>query len=87
MLSIKNPKIDYDSTYDVLYVRQNDSTNVYGDEEPDNLVFFRDLDTDEFVGITIMDYLHMLKTGDSRLSSVPANIDLSAINKSLNLRA
>ncbi len=84
---MQSPKIDYDSAYDVLYVRFNDSTNVYGDEEPDNLVFFRDIDTDEFVGITIMDYMRMLKAGDSRLSSVPSNIDLNAINKSLNLRA
>lgn len=50
-------------------------------------MFFRDIDTDEFVGITIMDYMRMLKAGDSRLSSVPSNIDLNAINKSLNLRA
>lgn len=87
MLNTRNPRINYDSTNDILYVRLTDSKNVYGDEEPDNLVFFRDLDTDEFVGITILDYMQMFKSDDSRLSYVPSCIDLNSITRSLNLRA
>lgn len=56
MLCIKNPRIDYDSKYDIMYYACGDTTNSYGDEDIDNIIVLKDIDSDEVMGYTIMNF-------------------------------
>ncbi len=59
MLSTKEPMIDYDSKFDIMYYTDGDTSNSYGDEDIDNIVVMKDMDSDEVVGYTIMNYKKM----------------------------
>ncbi len=85
MKNTGNERINYDPENDVLYIRLSDSKNVYGDEDPTNMVIFRDLDTDSLTGVTIMDYMQMYRKRDDRLNTVPSMVNLAAINQQLGL--
>lgn len=56
MLYTENPKIDYDSRFDVLYYTLGDTSNSYGDENDDGIVFIKDMDSDEIRGYTIFNF-------------------------------
>lgn len=60
-------KFRYDKDNDILYYTNGDKSNSYGDEEPDNIVFMRDIDTDVVTGITVLDFARMCKKNDSRI--------------------
>ena len=53
------PMINYDSAYDVLYYKIGDTSNSYGDEDIDDIIILRDLDTDAVTGYTIMNFKHI----------------------------
>lgn len=59
MLSTKEPMIDYDSKFDIMYYSDGDTSNSYGDEDIDNIVVMKDMDSNEVVGYTIMNYKKM----------------------------
>lgn len=56
MLSIENPQINYDSKFDIVYYICGDTTNSYGDEDLDNIIVLKDIDSDEIMGYTIMNF-------------------------------
>lgn len=58
----------YDKKHDILYYTIMDKSNSYGDEEPDNIVLMRDIDTDILTGITIMNFLKMYIGNDIRIN-------------------
>lgn len=51
---MKKISVGYDDQNDVLYIRLADMQNSYGDEEPDDFVTFRDIDTEEVTGYQVM---------------------------------
>lgn len=51
-----NPKINYDSKYDVMSYIMSDTSNSYGDEDVDNIVTLKDIDTDAITGYTILNF-------------------------------
>ncbi len=59
MLSTKEPMIDYDSKFDIMYYSDGDTSHSYGDENIDNIVVVKDISSDEVVGYTIMNYKKM----------------------------
>lgn len=59
MLSIKEPMIDYDSKFDIMYYSDGDTSNSYGDEDINNIVVMKDINSDKVVGYTIMNYKKM----------------------------
>ena len=70
MLSTKNPRVDYDSKFDVMHYSVGDTSNVYGDEDIDNIVVLKDMDSDEIIGYTIMNFKKMIMAGSESLDSV-----------------
>lgn len=54
--------INYDTNYDVLHVSIGDTSNSYGEEEPDNIVTLKDINTEKVTGYTIMNFKQMQRT-------------------------
>lgn len=67
---IENPKINYDSKFDVMYYSFGDTSNVYGDEDINNIVVMRDIDSDEIKGYTIMGFKRMSESGSELLNKL-----------------
>ena len=56
MLQKNNIGFDYDKKFDVLYIALGDRSNSYGDDSDGNVIYLKDIDTDELTGITIMNF-------------------------------
>lgn len=56
MLCINKQRISYDSKFDILSYIWGDTSNAYGDENIDNIVILKDIDSEEVVGYTIMNF-------------------------------
>lgn len=64
MLQKNNIGFDYDKKFDVLYIALGDRSNSYGDDSDGNVIYLKDIDTDELTGITIMNFKKSIsKTG------------------------
>lgn len=44
---------EYDDKFGVLYITFSDTSNSYGDEKLNGIVWLRDMDTEEITGLTI----------------------------------
>ncbi|WP_050640986.1 MULTISPECIES: hypothetical protein [Clostridia] len=77
-------KVSYDPECDILNCTFSNQHNSYGDEDPDNIVVFRDLITDEITGIKILDIKKMYASQDNRLTIVKRYINLEEILPKLN---
>lgn len=77
MLSMtKKNRYHYDSECDILECFLGDQKNSYGDEDPDNIVIFRDFDTDEITGLKVLDFRKMYDKNDIRLAIVNRFVDV-----------
>lgn len=76
-------RFDYDSNSDILYCTFRDKSNSYGDEDPDNIVVMRDIDTDIITGITILNFMTMYKNKDMRIKNVSEYIDIDSVIKDI----
>lgn len=47
----------YDQQFDTLYYTLGDTSHSYGEEEIDDIVILRDLESDEITGITVLNFL------------------------------
>ena len=74
---IENPKISYDSKFDVMYYTFGDTSNVYGDDETDGIVVMRDIDSNEVKGYTIMGFKRILESGTELINSLVSIIGLN----------
>lgn len=74
---------DYDRENDVLYYTFSSNKNSYGDEDPDNIVFMRDIDTDELTGITILNFLTMYRKKDTRIERISKYINIEVVIKNI----
>lgn len=74
-------KLRYNKNLDVLSVHYKDPSNSYGDEEPDNIVLFRDFDTGELTGVTVLSFLEMYNNHDKRLNTVKKYFDIKRAAK------
>jgi uncharacterized protein YuzE len=85
-MSYTQNKVSYDKKYDVLYFSLEDNDNSYGDEIEDNIVFMKDIDTNEITGITVMGFLRYFSNTPERLDSLKPFLDVSEIaNKCANM--
>ena len=55
-MCIQKPRINYDSKFDILSYIWGDTSNAYGDEDEDNIVVLKDINSDEIMGYTIMNF-------------------------------
>ena len=67
--------VDYDSRFDTLYVGLGDKTNSYGDDSSDDIIFMRDMTTDEITGFTVLSFLK--KAARSTLPKLPPYLNIS----------
>lgn len=67
---VNKNKLRYDNKSGVLSVHCKDVSNSYGDDEPDNIVLFRDFDTNDLTGVTVLSFLEMYHKCEKRLNSV-----------------
>lgn len=56
MLQKNSIGFDYDKKFDVLYIALGDRSNSYVDDSDGNVIYLKDIDTDELTGITIMNF-------------------------------
>ena len=70
--------LNYDSKYDILYVRTSEYTPSYGDET-DGVVTFRSIDTDAVTGMAIYNVKTRVQNGDINESMLPIPINLSSL--------
>ncbi len=78
MSYIKN-KISYDNKYDVLYFTLDENDNSYGDEIDDNIVFMKDIDTNEITGITVMGFLKYYHNNTEKLETLKPFFDIEEV--------
>ncbi len=69
-------KLCYDSKFDILSVYYKDPSNSYSDEKLDNIVLFRDFDTNDLTGVTVLSFLKMYHNHDKRLDLVKKYFDI-----------
>ena len=81
MLSTKEPMIDYDSKFDIMYYSDGDTSNSYGDEDVDNIVVVKDIGSDEVVGYTIMNYKKMSTPNTEQFKELVSVIGKSVYDK------
>jgi uncharacterized protein YuzE len=78
MLSQKDKmSIEYNSMYDILYVRIKESSDTYGDEKIPGIVLNYDYETDEIVGFDIWDFKLRMRNKEHII--LPAQIELEEI--------
>lgn len=70
---------NYDKKFDTLYYTIGDPRNSYGDEDIDDIVILKNLDTDEIVGITILNFMRHYKNGKDYYADIADMIDIDAI--------
>ena len=70
MLCIEKPKISYDPKFDVLSYVFGDTSNAYGDEDNDNIIILKDIDTDQIVGYTILNFKRICQNKTTEYSII-----------------
>ena len=73
--------IDYDSKFDIMYYTSGNTSNSYGDEDIDNIVVLKDIDSDEIVGYTILNYKKMIAPNTEQLRELLSVISTSIYEK------
>ncbi len=68
-------RVDYDRENDVLYVAFEDQRNSYGDDSSENIILRRDMDDEHITGLTILDFMEMIREDSPELQSLPVDID------------
>lgn len=53
-----------------MYYSFGDTSNVYGDEDINNIVIMKDIDSDEVKGYTIMNFKRMSESGSELLNEL-----------------
>lgn len=73
MMPIK--RVDYDSENDILYVAFSSQSNSYGDEISNSVVIRRDWEDDSITGVTIFDFMSLLRDHSPEIFSLPFELN------------
>jgi len=79
----KQLSIYYDEEGDFLEIMFGDSRPDYGDHISQDIVFFKDQETDEIIGIGIFNFKEHTKDLEDLNLKLPVNINLSAISQQI----
>lgn len=79
MLKLTTDSFHYDYANDILYYSMENKDHSYGDEDPDNIVFMKDIDTDAITGITILDFVRMYQAKDKRMEIIAPYFDIQGV--------
>lgn len=75
--------IYYDDEGDFLEIMFGDPRSDYGDHISQDVVLFRDQDTDEIIGVGIFNFKKHTKDLEDLKLKLPVNINLSAIRSKI----
>ena len=75
----------YDKINDILYYTIMDKSNSYGEEDIDNIIFMKDINTNILTGITVMNFKSMYARNDFRISVVNSFFDVKNIISQLHI--
>ena len=67
--------LNYDKSFDVLYMGFADKTNSYGDEVKNGYVLMIDEDTQIVTGLTIFDFMSRYNNGTLESLPLPVSVD------------
>lgn len=82
MLNVKNKvNFEYNSMYDILYIKLEETSDSYGDEEIRGIIINYDYDTDKIVGADIWGFKRRMKNHE--VIKLPVDVDLDEIYNSL----
>ena len=71
--------LQYDQEDDILDYSCQNKGDSYGDENPDNIVVMRDIESDVITGVTILNFAKMYRMKDSRLKILEDFFDVNTI--------
>lgn len=74
-------KIEYNSMYDILYIRFGDDQDTYGKEVDEGIVLNYDYNSNSLVGIDIWDFKQRVSNKES--IPIPYLLDLQSVYNSL----
>jgi hypothetical protein len=78
--------LQYDQKNDILYYTRSDEGDSYGDENPDNIVIMRDIESDVVTGITVLNFARMYRTKDARLKILEGFFRLDDVTKMYKIK-
>ncbi len=78
MNQVQIQRMNYDSENDVLYLAFSAQHNSYGDEISDHIILRRDWDSDEITGVTILDFMLLLRNCSDEIRQIPFCIDFQS---------
>ena len=78
----ENPKINYDSTFDVLYYNIVESENDYSADTNGNIETFRDMETDEVTGYIVFNFRDICESKTKEYSLLRELFDIPTVKTS-----
>ncbi|HBQ28035.1 hypothetical protein HX99_02345 [Peptococcaceae bacterium SCADC1_2_3] len=76
--------VSYDHDNDILYISFGSPRPSYCVTEVDDIFIMKDVETDEYSGVTIMDFQERLEDGSILNFEWPFDLDLAAIKEAFN---
>lgn len=67
--------INYDKKFDILYARYPGSGHSYGEEDPDGIITYRNIEDDSITGIAIYEARDRITHGKIELKSLPVSLE------------
>lgn len=78
--------VSYDRENDILYISFGHPRPSYCATQTDDVFVMKDIETDEYSGITIMDFQERLKDGSILNFRWPFDLDFAAMEVALGLK-
>ncbi|MEW6275566.1 MAG: DUF2283 domain-containing protein [Bacillota bacterium] len=78
--------VSYDRENDILYISFGPPRPSYCTTQEDDVFIMKDIETDEYSGITIMDFQERLKDGSILNFRWPFDLDFAALKAAFNLK-
>ena len=85
MLCTKKPRISYDSKFDVMNYVYGDTSNSYGDEDEDNIIVLKDIESDEVQGYTIMNFKRICESHSKEYEIISSLFNVETVMKQCGL--
>jgi len=80
---LEEVNIDYDSLNDILYISLGLPRPSYCVAQVDDVFVMKDVETNEYSGITIMDFKERLNDGSINTLKLPLDLDVKKIAEGL----
>lgn len=76
---IQIKSINYDKEYDLLNYVIRSTVNSYGDQDSDNIITLRDINTNEITGYTVMNFKHICNNKSNEYDELQKLFDVESV--------